>query len=68
MMVNWSIDQDKRLPILKKWSAMMPKPRAAEGRAVAPKRGAQGMRHGFQCAASAARAASAISSWPALVG
>jgi hypothetical protein len=33
-MVNWSIDQDKWLPILKKWSAMTPKERADVGKGV----------------------------------
>jgi hypothetical protein len=33
-MVNWSIDQDKWLPVLKKWSAMTPKQRADVGNGV----------------------------------
>jgi Protein of unknown function (DUF3303) len=33
-MVSWSIDQDKWLPIQKKWSSMKPKQRADVGKGV----------------------------------
>ncbi|MCU0990643.1 MAG: DUF3303 domain-containing protein [Xanthomonadales bacterium] len=33
-MVTWRIEQDKWLPILKKWSAMKPKERADAGKGV----------------------------------
>jgi hypothetical protein len=33
-MLNWSIDQDQWLPILKKWSAMTPEQRADVGKGV----------------------------------
>ena len=33
-MVNWSIDQDKWLPVLTKWSGMTPEQRADVGKGV----------------------------------